>query len=288
MTNPGAAAAGVSADRWDRPLIVPLDGGEPVAYTRVSTLAKALDDLNNLMAWKQRLTAHGLLARPDLLTKLSGAIAATASTEADAATKRTVNAICEEATQAVGATTGRTAGTGFHWITEAVDGGAEPLHMTTDDRMRLYAYRNATRNIEWLDVECFVVNDAVRAAGTFDRLGRLPDGRVVVADLKSGKSEAAYPFSTTVQIAIYANAVRYDGNAGGARSPLHPDLDPTTGLLIHMPPSGGCALYELDLTRGWQAAQLATQVRECRAWKAGDLARPVFYDDAATSAEVAW
>ena len=57
------------------PPIIPPDGGEPVAYTRVSTLAKALDDLNNLMAWKARKTAEGLVRRPDLLTRVAGAIA---------------------------------------------------------------------------------------------------------------------------------------------------------------------------------------------------------------------
>ena len=95
-----------------------------------------------------------------------------------------------------------------------------------------------------------------------------------MADLKSGKSEADYPFSTTVQIATYANGHRYDPETG-ARSPLHDDLDASAGLLIHLPPSGGCTLYELDLTRGWQAAQLAAQVRDARSWKAADLAREV-------------
>ena len=32
----------IPRDRWDRPLIIPPNGGQPVAYTRVSTLAKAL------------------------------------------------------------------------------------------------------------------------------------------------------------------------------------------------------------------------------------------------------
>jgi hypothetical protein len=51
----------------------PARGRRAHPYTRVSTLAKALDDLSNLMTWKQRKTAEGLVRRPDLLTRLAGA-----------------------------------------------------------------------------------------------------------------------------------------------------------------------------------------------------------------------
>ena len=263
----------IPRDRWGRPLIIPPNGGEPIGYTRVSTLAKALDDLNNLMAWKARKTAEGLVRRPDLLTLVSGAIA-NGDPDTDWPTKKALNAAVEQAMEAAGASKGASAGTGFHSLTEAIDRGNEPLFVPPADQPRLEAYRAATAGIKWLDIECFVVNDTVRSAGTFDRLGRLPDGRVVVADLKSGKSEADYPFSTTVQIATYANGLRYDPETGD-RSPLHDDLDTSTGVLIHLPPSGGCKLYTLNLTLGWQAAQLAAQVRDVRSWKAGDLARVV-------------
>lgn len=262
----------IARDRWSRPLIVPPEGGEPVAYTRVSTLAKALDDLNNLMAWKQRKTAQGLLMRPDLMTRLSGALATGKDSEADWPTKRAFNDACREACEAAGASTGASAGTGFHSLTEAIDRGDEPMFISDADRARLDAYRAATADLEMLDIECFVVNDAVRAAGTFDRLVRLPDGAVVVADLKSGKSEAKFPFSTTVQIATYANGYRYHADTGG-RAPLADDLDTTRGLLIHMPPSGGCSLYLLDLRVGWEAARIAAQVRELRALKAPQIAK---------------
>jgi hypothetical protein len=269
-------------DRYDRPLIAPLreDGTpdmsvKPVPYTRVSKLAKALDDLNQLMAWKARKTAEGLVRRPDILTLVSGAIA-TGDPDNDWATKKALNGAVEQAVEAAGASRGSTAGTGFHSLTEAVDGGKEPLFVPEADRLRLEQYREATSQVEWLDIECFVVNDIVMAAGTFDRLGRLPDGRVVVADLKSGKSEADYPFATCVQIATYAHGRRYNPETG-ERTIIHEDLDLTTGLLIHLPPSGGCFLYELDLIRGWEAAKLAVEVRRCQKWKARELAQEVSF-----------
>ena len=261
----------IPRDRWKRPLIIPPDGGAPVAYTRVSTLAKALDDLNNLMAWRQRKTAEGLLRRPDLLTRLSGAVA-TGDPDADWPTKRELNAICDEACEAAAASKGASAGTGLHSLTEAIDRGQEPLFMSDTDRALLEDYRAATADLEPLDIECFVVNDTLQAAGTFDRLYRCPDGRVMVADLKTGKSEHEYPLASCVQIATYANGLRYDPESG-ARSPLHADLDLTTGLLVHLPLSGGCTVIPLDLTKGWEAAQAAAGVRQIRAWKAADLIR---------------
>ena len=264
----------IPRDRWQRPLIIPQGGGDPIAYTRVSTLAKALDDLNPLMAWKARKTAQGLLMRPDLMTRLSGALANAGDSEADWPTKREFNAVVGEACEAAGVSTGASAGTGIHALTEALDTGKPVKFASPDDLARLDAYRAATADLEVLEVEMFVVNDEVRAAGTLDRLVRLADGAVVVADIKSGKSEPDYPLATAMQIATYANGHRYDPETG-ERTPLHPELDVSRGALIHMPPSGGCFPYLLDLTRGWHAVQLAAQVRDVRSWKADDLRRAV-------------
>lgn len=261
----------IPRDRWDRPLIVPIEGGEPVPFTRVSTLAKALDDQTALMAWKQRKTAEGLVRRPDLLTRVAGALA-NGDPDTDWPTKKDLNRVCSEATEAAGASKGSSAGTGFHALTEAIDRGEEPMFVTPDDAKRLDAYRAATQGYTALDIETFVVNDAVRAAGTFDRLWLCPDGRVRVGDLKTGKSEAEYPFSTTVQIAVYANGCRYNPDDG--RMPLHANLDLSTGLLVHMPPSGGCQVIPLDLEKGWRAAQAAHFVHHtARKWKPADLIR---------------
>lgn len=264
-------ATEIPRDRWKRPLIVPPGGGERVPYTRVSTLAKALDDLNQLMAWKQRKTAEGLVRRPDLLTRVAGALA-NGDPDADWPTKRDLDDICRQATEAAGASKGSSAGTGFHALTEAIDRGEEPLFVPPADAERLDAYRESTEGYTALDIETFVVNDAVTAAGTFDRLWLCPDGRVRVGDLKTGKSEAEYPFSTTVQIAIYAHGLRY--TVDDERSPLHADLDLTTGLLVHMPPSGGCEVIPLDLEKGWRAAQAAHFIHHtARKWKPADLIR---------------
>ena len=274
----------VPRDRYGRPLIQPPGGGDPVPYTRASTVSKALDDMSNLMTWKQRVTAVGLHRRPDLRTKLAGLIATSDNPVQDWPAKRDLNALCNEAAEAGGATTAASTGTGLHSLTEAIDRGAlvTDLGVDADTAAYVEAYAAATAGLEVLEIEMFVVNDTITAAGTFDRLVRLPDGRVVVADLKTGRHDAGYPLGVTVQIATYANGLRYDPDTW-QRAPLHEDLDPTTGLLLHMPQLSPadrakgiepvCTVYELDLVKGWEAAQVAAQVHQIRRWKANDLRR---------------
>lgn len=283
MTETTTAPAELQRDRWGRPLIIPPNGGKPIAYTRVSTMAKALDDLSNLMLWKQRKTAVGLLRRPDLLTRVAGAVA-NGDDDTDWPTKKDLNAICREATEAAGASKGASSGTGLHALTEAIDRGEEPLFVPDAAREQLRAYKKLVRDFTPLAAEVFVVNDDLQCAGSFDRLWRndgpgetstgvtLTPG-VRVGDLKTGKSEAAFPLSTAMQIATYANSQLYDP-ATGERSPLHPDLDLTTGLLVHVPAEGMAQMIPLDLEKGWRAALLAAEVHhDVRRWKAEDIIR---------------
>lgn len=263
--------SGIERDRWGRPLIIPPGGGEPIVYVRVSTMAKALDDLNNLMLWKQRKTAQGLLVRPDLITRLAGLLA-NGDPDDDYDVKRAVDAVCREATEAAGASSGASSGTGLHALTEAVDRGDEPLFVPEADRVRLDAYRMATRELRPLDAEVFVVNDALGVAGSFDRTWLCPDERVRVGDLKTGKSEPDYPLATAMQLAMYAHGKRYNPDTG-ERTPIDDRLDNTTGLLIHLPATGGCRVVPLDLELGWVAANLAAQVYQLRKLRASDLVR---------------
>ena len=137
--------------------------------------------------------------------------------------------------------------------------------------MRLDAYRKATAPFEVLDVETFVVSDDVRAAGTFDRLVRCPDGRVRVADLKSGKSEADYPLATATQLATYANGKRYDPETVlRADPPPRPrrhrrPADPP-------PPAGGCRGDHARPRSGLAGRASRDEVHQfLRTWKAADL-----------------
>jgi hypothetical protein len=244
--------ADIARDRWGRPLIIPIDGGPPVPYTRISTLAKALDDKTALTLWKQRQTVIGLAARPDLVSLAR-------ATKGD---DRKLNEIVKTAMVAAESERAANIGTALHALSERVDEGVDLDTLPEEFRADLAAYRNAMVPLEILSSESFVVADEVQAAGTFDRLVRLPDGRVMVADVKTGKHEPNYPHGAATQIAVYSRGHLYDPVRGRIGHLPSLGVSVTEGLLIHMPANTGtCRLYLLDLTVGWGLAQVALAVR---------------------------
>lgn len=253
MTTFAAPQADIARDRWGRPLIHPIDGGKPEAYVRVSSLAKVLDSKEALMLWKQRMTAIGLGKRLDL---------AQLAAVTDPTDKKALNDIVDAAMSAAESDKAANVGTTLHALTEQLD--TDTLRTIPDQHVAdLTAYEDTTRPLRKIAAELFVVNDHVKAAGTLDRLVQLPDGRIVVADLKTGQDEPKYPHGVTTQIATYARSHIYDP-ATNTRTGYLPDLGVSTdtGLLIHLPAGKGvCSLYLLDLSLGWTLAQTATAVR---------------------------
>ena len=244
--------AQIPRDQYGRPLIAPIDGGKPVAYTRVSTLAKTLDDQSALMLWKQRMTAIGLSKRPDLLSL----------TAAKYDDKKTMNDVVKQAMSAAESDKAANVGTALHRLTELVDTDQLPTGLPAEHLNDLYAYEQAMKPLQVVASEMFVVVDEVQAAGTFDRLVRLPDGRIVVADIKTGQTEPDYPHGVMQQTAIYSRGWIYEHGKGRVARLGDLGVDQSTGLLIHLPAGKGrCDLYLLDLERGWTLAQIAVAVR---------------------------
>ena len=253
MTVPFASLTDdIARDRWGRPMIEPAGGGKPEAYTRVSTLAKVLDDKTALTKWKQRMTALGIGLRPDL--------AQLASVVGD--DNKKLDNLVEQAMAAAETTRAANIGTTLHALTEFLDKGEMPPGVPESAWPDLTAYENATQDIKTLAIEAFVVTDEVKAAGTFDRLVQLPDGRVMVADIKTGQHEPRYPHAATIQIAVYSRGHLYDPNQGRVGHLPELGVDQDHGLLIHLPAGKGtCDLYLLDLRVGWELAVTATAVR---------------------------
>jgi hypothetical protein len=268
----------VKRDRWDRPYVT-TDGGplryaegrktpvNAVAYTRVSTLAGALDDKGGLLDWSAATAALGVVRDPALYAQIAHLASAHADPWNVPEAKRVLRPLVERAQQAAGAGEAAGMGTAFHGLTELVDTGNEPEYVPPQMVPWLDEYRGTMADWEILDTETFVVIDEVQAAGSMDRLLRhRATGRVVAADIKTGRQEPEYPMKCTIQVATYAHGQRYDQRTG-ARAPLHPDIDLARGLMIHVPIRAGrprCVLYPLDLTAGWELAQLAVRVREAR------------------------
>lgn len=238
-----------------RPYIYDPVKGKEVLYSRVSTFAKALSDGAGLAAWKMRMAYTGLSQYPQLL---------------GASERSDIDLRLSEAMDLAGANDAANMGTALHGLTEFIDMESGPL--SPDDWSlspvvwdALDRYVEVTKDLEPLECEQFVVNDEFRVAGTFDRAYRLPDGRVVIGDIKTGGMLRMQEHA--VQLFLYASAQRYDVKTG-ARHPL--EVDQELGLIVWVPadPAAGDArLVGVDLNAGRELALLAQRVRASRTQK---------------------
>lgn len=246
----------IPRDRWGRPMIIPIEGKKPEPYTRASTAAKATDDLNGLIGWAGKQVLKGLVARPDIYE-----FARTVGNNEDE-----IRQLADRAKEAAGSSIPAALGTAIHWWTDQLDTGRATIDQTPLDYIDLLtAYQVATEKLEVVESELFVVCDELRFAGTLDRLYRLPDGRVIVGDIKTGKWASTYgAAAVAIQCAIYSHGKRYDPKTG-ERSELHPDLDPDTTMLVHMPlDTTDVELHELDGELGYYGAELSRRVLNIR------------------------
>lgn len=244
---------GVPRDRFGRPLIR-IPGEEKLQpYKRASSFGKPLDDLNNIIAWKQRLTAKGLVENPHLQLSIAAA----------GDDKRELNKVVEQAFLAAGGQTKAEIGTSLHSLCEYIDRQEPWQGVPYAYRGDLIAYEFATRGFEYLAIEEFVVQDDIRAAGTPDRIIRYK-GENFIGDIKTGG--IGFPHGFSVQLAIYAHSVGYDFKTE-ERKPL-PDLNTDKGIIVHLPAGEGvCTLHWIDLKRGWEACRLAAEVDAWRKQK---------------------
>jgi hypothetical protein len=253
-------APAIPRDRWGRPLITPVGGGKPIGYTRVSTLAKAIDDTEGLTQWKLRQAIIGLTRRSDLIS-----LAASKTDD-----KATLNRVAKEALDAADSGAAANTGTALHSFTETADLGGDLSRVPHEHRPDIDAYLAATSSLTVLAMEQFVVIDELQAAGSFDRIYRMPDGRIVIGDLKTGASAPNYAQATAAQMAMYAHGALYEF-ATGTRHPLTM-VDKSIALMIHLPAgTGTCDIYVIDIAAGWEAALLASKVRDWRKAKPATL-----------------
>lgn len=258
---PTPQTAEFKRDRWGRALIVPPGGGKRRSYMRVTTLASALEDQFNLMAWNMRMVLLGASKRPDLL-----ALAAAADPKADDH-KDTLNGLCNQLKDAAAADHGANVGTALHAATQRFDMGQDVIMPAPYDA-DVVAYADAMRDAgierhaEW--IERSVVLDDIEVAGTFDRLVHLPGYGWVVADLKTGQTLDFGTPKIAMQIACYANATALYDPGTDQRIPM-PEVNREVGMVIHLPSGvGRCDLWLIDIEAGWKKIPVALEVRKWR------------------------
>lgn len=268
----------VKRDRWGRPW-VSTDGGplqykkgrvSPInaeGYTRVSTLAGALDDKANLIDWAASNAMVGMVRDRSIAAQVGSLAAKYGDPWNVPEGKTALKGLVERAKTTGGGDEASGLGTSAHEFTEVIDEGRWPEFIPVELEPWLREYRDLMRGVEVLEAELFVVNDELKCAGSMDKVLRMPDGRVVAADLKTGRHDPNYPLKLAIQLAVYANSSRYD-QVSGERSLIHPDLDLSTAMLIHMPIRSGkkpyARFYPVDIEWGLDMARLAVAVREAR------------------------
>lgn len=253
-------------DRYGRPLIVPPGGGKPIAYTRCTTYVGALDETYNLSKWQQRMVAQGLAARPDLMLAVS---ALPLNGNMTREHKAELNRLCEQAMEAAQAHAAATVGTALHALAERHDRGEDLGPIPEQYRPDIDAYIRETKHLEMVQIETFGVHDELRVGGTWDRIVKV-DGQHYIADLKTGSIEWGIG-KIAMQLSVYSRCQAYDPDTG-QRTPL-PNVHQDRALIIHLPAGKGeASLAWVDIAAGWQAVDLATQVRAWRARK--NLTRP--------------
>lgn len=228
-------------------------------YTRATTVAKLLDDTYNLTQWAKRQVALGVARTPSIAAAIN----------ADHDDNKHLDRLCEQAITVAGGTEKRDLGTALHRMIERHDrqehhhDGEWRDHIAAYDRA-LIAHRLKVRP-EWC--ETVLVNETYGIAGRVDRLLEDPEGRLVVADLKTGGFRSWLAWAT--QFAIYATATHYWDPVDDCLIPIEPGLiRQDHSLAIHLPAQETpphCQIHALSVPLGLDAMLMALEVRRLRA-----------------------
>lgn len=250
-------------DRYGRYMIPDPDTGKKRPWTRATTWASTVADTFGLTKWQVRMAALGLAQRSDLLL----AVAAVGDPESKDG-KRQLDKLAEAAKEHAGSSVRATLGTALHSLTEAYDAGREPAVIPApyDDDLAAYvlAICDAELRIDPAHIERVVCIPELGVAGTFDRLITLPDGRRVVADLKTGRDLSYSWTEISIQLALYAHASTIYDVTAGKHEPM-PTVDQDQALVMHLPVGEKrCDLYMVDIAAGWEMASVCGTVRDWR------------------------
>jgi CBS domain-containing protein len=203
------------------------------------------------MKWKVRTALLGIIERPDLHLAVA----------AHRDDKDELDKIGERALEAGQANFASTVGTALHSLTEKIDRGQEPGYVPPEYVADIEAYQAATQDMERVHIEQMVVLDDLKVAGTPDLVVSYQKSKCYyIADKKTGSVD--YPLKMAAQLAIYSRGKLYNPDTG-TRTPVTVHQD--RAIILHMPArTGQCIPYWVDLTVGWEAVQLALQVRDIR------------------------
>jgi hypothetical protein len=257
--------AKVKRDQWGRYRIPHPDTGKEQSWTRATTLANTLADRYGLEQWAKRNVVLGIGARSDLYAQ------AASCTVDD---KDQLTLIVNQAEEAAASKAKANLGTALHRFTERIDAG-ESVDVPDPWRADVDAY-TATMTAHGIVIvpgwiERILVVPEIDAAGMCDRLCNALWPLPRIGDLKTGADVVRYGMTEiALQEAIYAHASHWYDPTTGELHPM-PRIDQDKALVMHLPVGKAtCTIYEVNIAAGWEAVQLAVDVRKWRQRK--DLA----------------
>jgi hypothetical protein len=275
-TYPGTPAGGGAREIEYHPTyggytnLPPVPGWEGKTYwTRVSTLAKTLDDTWNLSQWGKRMVVWGIKQDPSIMNLVGNRI----KDPSGKAGKQILDAVATRALEQAETHKGADAGTDLHNLAEEMEFlGHVPEIATPEQRRTLNAYQAglASQGLEILPefTERVVVCPELGVAGRIDRIVREVAGGVLrIGDLKSQKWEpgAFDSLALSIQLGVYANA-SYMLDAESWTWVEMPEVSKRGGVVFWIPSvrPGVFEAYDVDLVKGYKFARAAMQLRTWR------------------------
>jgi hypothetical protein len=245
------------------------------SYSRVTSYIDVLEDKSNLAAWGERSVLIGVALDPSFT---DGVLERDPEDTDD---KDWLNHRAKAAQKLAGSEKKSKKGTYLHGLSELQDEGLLlPDDVSFDDVIDMDAYTRTYRNFEHVHMEKLVVVDELRVAGTPDRVSKwiglmdlvAPDGKIIgpddllITDLKTGRVDYGQ-LKIAMQLSVYSRGKFYSHKPEDVlvcRTEVG-NVRQDWGIIINLPAgSGEAELYWADLTMGWEAVQLATQVRDIR------------------------
>lgn len=251
----------IKRDHWQRYLIPDPDTGKERAWTRATTIANTLADRFGLEKWSKRNVALGLAARSDLYARVASC---------KATDTKALDALVSDAEEAAAASSGANLGTALHRFTERLDAGEDIVVPPPWDR-DVEAYRATMQahgiTVEPRWIERVLVIPELGAAGMCDRLLTHQAWDFDrIGDLKTGKDVLRYGMTEiAIQLSIYAQATHWFDPKTEAVYDITDRIDQEHALVMHLPVGQAtCTLYDVNIEAGWDAVQLAMDVRKWR------------------------
>jgi len=245
------------------------EGKKGKTYARTTTYIDVLDDKTSLSDWKLRMAIEGINRKPGLLEAWKEL------TDPLGADKGKAMGLVGAAMDAADSSLKAEVGTALHEISEDIDAGKDPGFIPDEFLKDIEAYKLCTADLEVIHIETFGVLDEFGIAGTFDRLVRVkgelarelgvPDGTLLIADLKTGGIEYGLG-KIAMQLAAYSRMKQYDP-VTFVRSELTDlgEVSQDLALIIHMPSGEGrCELVPVNIDKGWTGLAKCRDLREWR------------------------